>query len=792
MAHEEEAVESAVSAALLTLIEHLAETRKPDKRVVRRYANAGVAKLKLTLRSSLPYQEVLYVSLLLTRSALDRWIRTNGPESLTIAVLRFAETLLTLSRDKTLSREQRAVVVAAATTLGDCVSKPRTLAKSLNAARSSVAGVTAAPWSSVLLLSESDTRELANNIQILLNPPPLASLAKLDGVEEPASESTASLLLRAAQEKALPADSTGEQMPVDMSQAKLKINGVILTNFRGISSNMRASFCRGSRPVSALIYGDNGVGKSSLVDGIEFALQGRVGRSQDFNSTFAPVLNNLAVNETATAIVEMSDGTQIQRQLVLGSNGRASAVGDVISAGFRWAPVTLKRSDILRFLESDPLSRGTVFFDYFPGDAERMGTRPEEQIVNLEDRLFSLKVRRQALSIDLSRRLEVPLEKVSTPDALERTLSEDLFDGLGIDEAVAEGKWEVIDSGLRSLIISLRKAMSDYRRTKNRIDRASNILNPKEYERESQQLRATAKEVGTELTTSFLKVTKADYIRSINVLAGETGPVSLDIVIELHNGRRIFPQQVFSEGYRDLLALLFFLAVAHSSTRRGQAKILVLDDVIQSVDAGIRLGLMAYVLERFADWQLIMTVHDGMWYQQLSSLMRRRGHPFVEHRLARWTFDGGPEISSNRPGLLAAVDAALAAEVPALAAAAAGRLLEQVSAEESWRLRISIQRTRGDKYTLGDLWPGLVKSLKRSPLASLMREIDDASELRNLLGAHFNEYAESVSWEEVRNFAINVKTLAQALHCENCDDWLSLAGDTQAVCPCGQILLPLK
>lgn len=74
---------------------------------------------------------------------------------------------------------------------------------------------------------------------------------------------------------------------------------------------------------------------------------------------------------------------------------------------------------------------------------------------------------------------------------------------------------------------------------------------------------------------------------------------------------------VFSEGYKDLIASLFFQAVTKKAAQSGQARVLVLGDALQSVGASIRLGFMDLVLDEFSDWQLIFTGNDRSWLEQL-------------------------------------------------------------------------------------------------------------------------------------------------------------------------------
>ncbi len=57
-------------------------------------------------------------------------------------------------------------------------------------------------------------------------------------------------------------------------------------------------------------------------------------------------------------------------------------------------------------------------------------------------------------------------------------------------------------------------------------------------------------------------------------------------------GERHVHRAIRGDEQQDLVALLYFLAVLRAAGERGQARVLILDDVLQSVDAGIRVALM--------------------------------------------------------------------------------------------------------------------------------------------------------------------------------------------------------
>ena len=104
--------------------------------------------------------------------------------------------------------------------------------------------------------------------------------------------------------------------------------------------------------------------------------------------------------------------------------------------------------------------------------------------------------------------------------------------------------------------------------------------------------------------------------------------------------------------------------------------------------------------------------------------------------------------------------------------AEAGLLLERCCNHLSHTLPISVTRRRDDRYTLGDLWPGVLKSLKNTSAKGPAVEVDRWLHLRNLLGAHFNEWANTLSRLESEAFGIAVRDLTQLLWCAKCENWV--------------------
>lgn len=296
---------------------------------------------------------------------------------------------------------------------------------------------------------------------------------------------------------------------------------------------------------------------------------------------------------------------------------------------------------------------------------------------------------------------------------------------------------------------------------------------------------------GQRITDAFIKISPSrSFVSHIEIVRGKISDVSLSAIVQLTNGKKASPVDIFSEANLDLLALLIYLSFAKEAAEKGQAKFLVLDDVLQSVDASIRLLVTEYIIQDFKDWQLVFTVHDRLWQEQLRALLRRLNHGFVEKEIVRWEPLTGPiiiNVSRNDSTLLQ--EAMLSGDIFWICSQA-GMLLEKIANALSISLQSSVTRRKDDKYTLGDLWPGVLKILKKTTLKETVEETDRWMHLRNLIGAHFNEWAQTLSRQEAQLFGESVIKLYERTYCFTCYKIVEqVSNNSKWQCRCGGIVI---
>jgi hypothetical protein len=99
---------------------------------------------------------------------------------------------------------------------------------------------------------------------------------------------------------------------------------------------------------------------------------------------------------------------------------------------------------------------------------------------------------------------------------------------------------------------------------------------------------------------------------------------------------------------------------------------------------------------------------------------------------------------------------------------------------------VTVTRRKDDLYTLGDLWPQVSKSLLSTTVYERVNEAMRWSFLRNQVGAHFNEWATSLSVADAKRFAASVIGLLGSVYCmQQCQTWVRRVGGAWS-CTCGK------
>lgn len=192
----------------------------------------------------------------------------------------------------------------------------------------------------------------------------------------------------------------------------------------------------------------------------------------------------------------------------------------------------------------------------------------------------------------------------------------------------------------------------------------------------------------------------------------------LDFKVDFHGKGVHPPHALHSEGHQDTMGICLYMALAESITE-GLIDLIILDDVMMSVDNGHRRKICKLLANSFKGKQFFITTHDKTWARQLRSEGVVTGKGMIE--LFNWTLDSGPAAGAGFDIWDKIEDDLIRNDVSAVAAKL------RRGSEEFFRLvcdslQAPVKFKESGQYELGDLLPAALGSYNR-----LLRKAKTAS-----------------------------------------------------------------
>ena len=264
----------------------------------------------------------------------------------------------------------------------------------------------------------------------------------------------------------------------------------------------------------------------------------------------------------------------------------------------------------------------------------------------------------------------------------------------------------------------------------------------------------------------------------------------VDLLAQFFGQEPAHPLGYWSEGHLDSLGLCVFLAFIRRFNN--QFKIVALDDVLTTVDAGHRLRVARLLAKEFSGYQFIITTHDQLWAKQLQNALPNSR--LIS--LKPWSFEQGAGSWGKVLSDWEYYQEQAAKGRPQDAIAGTGRNLEKFLYQMRGNLRLAVPAKPNDDYTIGDLYPSFFKWVKAhqieradrptfgQELLALREELEEVWRLRNWAGAHFNEWAATVTTDEAIAFIETVRRLVEAFECPACRNLVIYRNSVSALtCP---------
>ncbi len=225
----------------------------------------------------------------------------------------------------------------------------------------------------------------------------------------------------------------------------------------------------------------------------------------------------------------------------------------------------------------------------------------------------------------------------------------------------------------------------------------------------------SARDAALEATYDAIAGDFSDYYRAVHAndesafksKLTPSGP-ALDFQVDFY-GRGLFPPHALhSEGHQDCMGVCLYLAL-NKYLNAGLLDLIVLDDVVMSIDTGHRRRLCGLLRDQFHNRQLVITTHDRVWAKQLKTEAIVDAQHLV--RFSGWTVDAGPYYESD-PNLWQSIASDLSRDDVPKAAWRLRREAEGFFEEACERLRARVVYAGDGHYTLGDFAPAAASMYK--------------------------------------------------------------------------------
>ena len=402
---------------------------------------------------------------------------------------------------------------------------------------------------------------------------------------------------------------------------------------------------------------------------------------------------------------------------------------------------------------------------------------------------------------------------VDTPEADPEVLAA----WLTANEAIA-AVWAEVEAGWRDekrFLIQLQSARERYDTNAARVSELTALI-PKIDDTLTQCVEERQKftdniitEIAQEVGNLYEKVHPGEGMDTIALELDPKKRASIKLSADF-SGHDVPPQAYFSQSHLDTLGLCVFLALAVRD--RTDETVLILDDVLGSVDephVERAIGMIYEISIRFR--HTIVTTHYRPWREKFRWGRLRPDKPCQFVELVDSGMRGVISTRNARPEI-AWLKKYLSEDEKDLQTICgkAGVILEEVLDYLTTLYECRLPRREGAAYTLGELLDAVSGKLRVAlkvdvllpleggqctsseiQLKPILDELSGISQIRNVVGAHFNRIGFVMSEADTLKFATQVEQLADALVCQdygwpsrnNSGSYWSNGGDTRRLHP---------
>lgn len=253
------------------------------------------------------------------------------------------------------------------------------------------------------------------------------------------------------------------------------------------------------------------------------------------------------------------------------------------------------------------------------------------------------------------------------------------------------------------------------------------------------------------------------------------------------------PHALHSEGHQDSMGLCLYLALAEH-LNKGIIDLIVLDDVVMSVDSGHRRAICRVLAKHFEDHQFLITTHERAWAGQLRTDGVVRGANCVT--LYNWTLEHGPRVDRVSGDAWSAIRTALEQENVQGAAAALRYGLESFFRQTCGALRAPVKYNLEERWDLGEYLSASIGQFRKyldeaEKVAKAWNDVEKAEDIGELKSLFLQAVARSEAEKWIVNPTVHYNSWANFTH----QDFSYVVDAMQELCDmfvCGTCLSPLE
>ena len=274
----------------------------------------------------------------------------------------------------------------------------------------------------------------------------------------------------------------------------------------------------------------------------------------------------------------------------------------------------------------------------------------------------------------------------------------------------------------------------------------------------------------------------------------EPDGAALNFEVDFYGRGTHSPHALHSEGHQDSMGLCLYLALSDRLSE-GLIDLVILDDVVMSVDVDHRRDICRVLASSFPNRQFLITTHDKTWANQLKSegVIGQQG--VIE--FYNWNIDTGPQVS-YQVDLWARIEEDMQRNDIPSAAARLRRGLEQYFGMVCDALQVPVIYKLNGQLDLGnftiplmDRYSELVKKARKSAISwnntELQMKFDEIDSIRKEVytrtyaeqwalnaNVHYNNWID-FSENDFRPVAEAFQDLCGLFRCTNCGGMLRVA-----------------